>query len=712
MTVMSHIYILYKVTGYVERPDYKHFNEYSKEKKYGTKYNVENHRKVLQTWKEDLRDKKYNNDRKHQNISIDKLSALEAIEEYVVLHGKKQLKTAVKAVDVEKAVAKAKEKIDADGDENKCEQNARYDMELFTETYENYSKLISDGSPKNTKKRRIDPQTPAQNNDSKHAEALKSIGKELQQITGHLKKSELKENEDTSNVPNTRNLSKIPQDSIMSVILHFSKEQRETIDENKQLIRENAILKHENEKLTKDKNNLNRQIVRANKRFQDVTGKKYKKKKLKAKVKPRQIRNRDTEAKKLVEQCGSGDQKYKEFLFRQFKSMYIHNKEFRDKVNKITLPNIVVLLNKGIKDLETDPAQVELYFVLNICAHNSIHNQYTMRIGVWEKYYDKKKSKWRQRRRKDPNGVLISYGVSPNQFRDMMKNVLIKYPSFIYARPDPDIWHLTNPVACFITYVQEWMQNDKLKEIFPYHEDHLKIQYAEELKLLEEDETLTIKIDAPINNELQIDAFPIAGCIFSVASHFLWVPYELFTKPPPPMLSIIAAFTTVSDKSEKTTTTLDILEPYHKLMEKGVTIPSLNLPIEILLYVETFIGGDGVFMAWIRGCANHNFMYGKLYNVRLVKNSVFELSDENDIDINDDTDDNKDDEKKKDMDTDNDIDSSYETESETNVFDGTVLKTHNSRKRKQLKNVEDDVINITESDDDDDVDEEIDVNML
>eukprot|EP01084_Bolivina_argentea_P051253 94281_1 len=98
--------------------------------------------------------------------------------------------------------------------------------------------------------------------------------------------------------------------------------------------------------------------------------------------------------------------------------------------------------------------------------------------------------------------------------------------------------------------------------------------------------------------------------------------------------------------------------------------------------------------------------------VRLVKNSVFELSDENDIDINDDTDDNKDDEKKKDMDTDNDIDSSYETESETNVFDGTVLKTHNSRKRKQLKNVEDDVINITESDDDDDVDEEIDVNML
>eukprot|EP01084_Bolivina_argentea_P051255 94285_1 len=336
MTVMSHIYILYKVTGYVERPDYKHFNEYSKEKKYGTKYNVENHRKVLQTWKEDLRDKKYNNDRKHQNISIDKLSALEAIEEYVVLHL----------------------------------------HEAFFEQ--------------------------------------------------------------------------------LHYIKYGSHRRNGSVETVKQLVE---------------------QVNKKSKRFG------------------------------------------------------------KNSTNK------------------TEHAPEQILFL------HHVTNYLGIKYGVWN----------------------IEQSIKRTN-----KN--------IFFDPESD----------------------------------------------------------PSNYDMQHYCSPIAD--------------------------------------------VDLEQLYSALK----TIDAAIIPQEI----ANDFGNEELFkqlQALNKKCKQ---------KVRLVKNSVFELSDENDIDINDDTDDNKDDEKKKDMDTDNDIDSSYETESETNVFDGTVLKTHNSRKRKQLKNVEDDVINITESDDDDDVDEEIDVNML
>ena len=44
----------YKITGYIERPEYEHFNEYNESTKYGTTYNLQHHQKILEKWKNDL----------------------------------------------------------------------------------------------------------------------------------------------------------------------------------------------------------------------------------------------------------------------------------------------------------------------------------------------------------------------------------------------------------------------------------------------------------------------------------------------------------------------------------------------------------------------------------------------------------------------------------------------------------------------------------
>ncbi len=61
---------LFKVTGYVERPDYEHFSAYTKDKQYGTKYDTIKHENVLEIWKTDLCNNKYNLNRKKQNTKF------------------------------------------------------------------------------------------------------------------------------------------------------------------------------------------------------------------------------------------------------------------------------------------------------------------------------------------------------------------------------------------------------------------------------------------------------------------------------------------------------------------------------------------------------------------------------------------------------------------------------------------------------------------